>query len=326
MPREVWRLVQRSILFAAVFGVLSVLYGNVYSGVIMRSSLVGQTDEQYQAYRGPLRVLVVGDSHAQGAVDAEAMGDCFSLTAQGENCVQTFYRLKHVFEHHANAKEITAVVLPWSLHTFSSYRTDRYVNEYYWRRFINFPALGWERGRPVEYLGKFVVGHGAAYLAGGKNVVAYLADRLQRIPIKQKIFSGFRPTDVSIDDPAVLERVAIERARLHYEGSDPFDPFLFAYWCRTIDLCEAHGKVPILVRYPVTRPYHDAAQISFPPSLDRVSAEWLEGREKPVAVLDMLDALFDRNDLFYDGDHLNSRGASLLTPKLVDLVDRVTSP
>jgi hypothetical protein len=312
------RFLRRGALFLLVLAVLSLGLSTFYERVVMADSFLLRRDRQYRAYKGKLDFLFLGDSHVHRGIDPTVIGRSFNFGCASENYMQSYYKLSRILLEPGPARDCRVVVMPFDLHSFSSYRSARFRHAFYWKRYVDFLDLGRRKGNIPRYLGKLGQGTLVSYWGQGDDFQGYF----------RSLFSGREGLDelrlgfiVSHDDYALVknhERRGRERASHQLRGHVNFDRDFVQYFGLCLRLVRNRGKRMVLVRYPVTAEYLDHAEklvtAEPPPEIQRAI-------EKTGAViLDYRRAFLGRKDLFSDPNHLNETGARELSAALkIDL-------
>lgn len=300
----------RVVLFALIFGLLNWGLGRVYVHKEMARIRAGLSERQFSQYRGQVTTLAVGDSHMATGFDPRSFDGSFNFALHGETYIYNYYKLKRVLEDNPR---IRTVLLPLDLHSFSAWRADRELRDFYWVRYVDYLELGRISRRPLEYLNKYVRGRFFPYLGeyadlldgGGPDAEAGRAPR-------PELVQGFVLKTGTFDKNR--ERQAVRRIRLHLSGHDAFDETAARYFRKILELCSARGKTLVLIKFPVSEPYYRLATKRVPVSEIYGRADAMIRPFRNIRVLDFQKSFFDRDSvLFDDPDHLNQAGAELLT-------------
>jgi lysophospholipase L1-like esterase len=116
--------------------------------------------------------------------------------------------------------------------------------------------------------------------------------------------------------PADLES-GDEAARRHFEGAEPWDPDQEWGLRMLVDALRARAVPVVLVRYPLSAGYLEAAHTLGADDGTRRDALFAElAAGGGVRELDFERAFVDRPELFADGDHLNVDGKRTFTALL----------
>lgn len=327
---------KRPILFTLVLLSLNFLLGYYYSNAVMSESLLMRSERGFYRDTGErIRYLVMGDSHVMRGVDPlilDRSGTSYNISTVGEQYRFTYYRLKHIIED--DGKKVENVILPMGLHTFSTRYSDEgmFVNNYFWSKYLDYFELGREMGKVPFFIQRGIEGHLIPYLRGYENFIrffsswhdggepfSYLLTGESSHPSR----GGFVPKGGDYSMAADPMRVALGRASEFFKGRSPYDKNLIEYFYKTIELCERKGINIILVSMPVTKNFYSAS-VSYILSGDKAFDEfYIENEVRKrygLHVLDSLIVYFDRDDLFFDSDHLNSYGAEVFSRRLGELI------
>lgn len=306
----------KALLFIAIFLAINWLLSYVYTDIMMSSSVLVVVDREFYAGHSDLKTLVIGDSHPQTAVVPEILGDSFNFCSSGESYIQTYYKLKSIVE--TGARKFDTVLLPVDLHSFSSYRTDRINNSYYWVKYIDFLELGLYKGEVVSFLGKYMEGRFFPYAGKTEHLEQFFTGLMRgRTTIKK----GFAMRSGDFTESRDMIAVARERAEFHLKDVDYYDEDLVYYLEKLLRLCLDNGIRVVLIKYPVTREYYVEAARLAPVEEINNNIDDIVDRHPEVLLLDYQDAYLDNAHLFYNPDHLNTRGATRFSEDLKSRLD-----
>ncbi len=312
----------KALLFALIFGLLNWGLGRVYVHKEVSRTRAGLTEREFSRSRGQITTLAVGDSHMATGFDPRSFDASFNFALHGETYIYNYYKLKHILE---NNPRIRTVLLPFDLHSFSAWRADRELRDFYWVRYVDYLELGRISGRPLEYLSKYIRGRFFPYLGEYAELLGDPGlDSATRRGPGPELVQGFVLKTGTFDKNR--ERQTVRRVRLHFSGHEAFDETAARYFRKILELCSARGKSLVLIKFPVSEPYYRLA-------MKRVALSEIYGRAdemiKPyrnVRVLDFQKSFFDRDsELFDDPDHLNTAGAEILTLEIKRLLTDLTA-
>lgn len=301
-------MIQRMLAWASGLFALHLVMSLLALATIGRDHRALELDEAFLGSAEPLTVLVAGASHSRNAVAADLLGG-MSVAVAGEHYLKTRYRLPWLL--HRSPRSVGAVILPLDAATLTSWKADNFDPEVVWGRYVPFLNLGWQRGEPLDYAGKAIAANLAPY-AGQADAFGYWRAGLRAFQDEDNIerFKG--------QPPVWMRRWGREAADLHLKGHEPRDPGkVWAVRSLVEDLKARQVRV-VLVTYPVTRAYHDTA-VLHGADLDK-TRELVADLLEPGVVdyLDFESLYFDRDDAFYDGDHLGGKGRAHFTRVLYD--------
>jgi hypothetical protein len=317
------RRLLRTVLFLLIFGLLNWGLGRIYVHKQMERLRAVQIERQFDQHQRTVETLAVGDSHMATGFDPRFFKDSFNFALHGETYVYNYYKLRHILDRNPR---IRTVLLPLDFHSFSSWRADRSLRDFYWIRYANYLELGWLSREPLEYLGKYVRGRFFPYLGEYEELLAGPGrDAETRRPPRPEIVQGYVVKTGTV--VRNRERQALLRIRLHFSGRRTFDDVVALYFRKILELCAARDKTLVLVRFPVSEPYYRLAARRVAKAEVIRRAEEMIKPYRNVRVLDFQQLFFDRDrELFDDPDHLNQAGAEILTLEikriLTDRTDR----
>lgn len=295
-----WTRAFRSALGAlAVHGALWALFSWVTSHHDVR-----RMDAKWLAGPVAAEVMVAGDSHARFAVEAPLLGRAVNVAVPGEHYLKTLFRVPWLLDH--GQRSVGAVLIPFDCTSFSSFKTDSFEPEFVWGRYVDWRVLGARRRDPLLYLGKALKANAFPYVGEADAVFQFLArSRHFRDP---EATGGWMPPD--LEDGA-------EAAERHFAGAEPWDEDQVWGLQRLVEALRARDVPVVLVRYPLSRPYLEAAAgygADDGARRDALFAALAEGGG--VDQLDFERLFQDRAELFADGDHLNADGKRAFTARL----------
>lgn len=317
------RLMVRLTVFAAVYLlVLSPLINLYFDRVVMKNSLVRQSQRQFERME-ELDILILGDSHSLLALNPYLLPDSYNYSSNGESYLQSYYKARKVLV--PNALGVGVVIIPFDPHSFSSFRTERIKDILYWRRFLQFQGL-------CERLGVFK----AAELMLDAWVFAYIGElRLTNATIDvltgnrdmQKLHHGFLPSEGSFEEacPTEEEKLTFAQSRIqhHLLGSDTLDERLVRAFEDLVLLCSRQNITVIAVSFPISDQYLELAG-------PMVTRDEMLAVVRDSVLSDEYLYFFDYSRLFSgkpeyltDSDHVNVQGSRILTRNLFKALCRL---
>ncbi|MBT8397823.1 MAG: hypothetical protein KJN92_12705, partial [Gemmatimonadetes bacterium] len=299
--------------FGALLTVLLVGAQLFYTTIVRAG--VHRTDREFWEASDDVSILVIGDSHARNGFDTREIGGSYNLTTSGENFVQTYFKLKAVLADSARGRSIHTVVVPFDLHSFSSYKSHRFPEMYFWDRYVDWGEVGRALGDPWGFRIRSLVERAFPYAGNWRILRSWALG--SGIP-EQEFEAGFLVERESLTRLTPSERAhgPFERAGHHFAGQRHPDPMMLEYFRKILELCEVTGKEVLLVRYPVTDECLAAAVDSFGVDPALPGPEALAARYGHFPLQEYWRAFGDRPELFFDPDHLNQAGAREFTRML----------
>ena len=309
-------VLKRFLIFLGVLLALNFVLTRAYLGM-MSISRLDRVDKLLFEEGDHIEYLILGDSHIQRGLNPLEFDNAFNFSSVGESYVQTYYKIATILRK--NLKQVDAVLLPCDLHSFSAYRNDRMRDSYYWVKYIDYIELGRYKNDLSSYLIKWVKGTFVPYSDGGKkNIFDFITKGKS-----DEILKGHIAYEGDFSRKKAQDEIAAERAGFHLAGQDYTDPEMYHFFSKIIEVCTEHDVKVFLLKTPVTMEYYLQATKLVDENRIYRKAEAIYQGNPNVVVLDYQKVFFDRDEMFYDPDHLNGAGArefsSMLNAKLASI-------
>ena len=302
-------LVRRVVFFLLGLLILHLALNWAYEHFVLSNLIQMRSQEQYDEYGAAATIIAMGDSHPSMAFSPTQLPGTFNFATPGENYLQTYYKLKAVCQDDRN--QVSTVLLPIDLHSFSSFKVDRVGNAYYWKRYLDFAEIGRHRDERMKFLGKDLASH-FSYFSGADDLLAYFLSSTRTEMVLGQVFG-----QGDFSQSKTPAEAAKARASGHLNQDNPLDPDALYYFQKSIAVCEENDVDVVLIKYPVTEiyasyawGYMDSPETFYDTVLD------VAHRAGQVEVLDYQELYFDRPELFNDPDHLNVTGAALVSARI----------
>lgn len=310
------------------FLVIAVLAANAslsqwYRERVMWHGIGERTFRQFEQESADLETLILGDSHPKWGLYPREVGRAFNLALPGQQYAETYYLLKSQLER--DDFDIRRVVLQADLHSFAARGLDRFPLAHFYAGTVDYLEMGWRRGSPFTYTVRWLFGRYAPYVGERRNILSYLEsgkpadlEWLHDVDLD----SGALVRTGSIDAQSASERVenADRRIRMHFGEKDPMSPFLEHYFQEILALCLERRIDVLVVQFPVTREYLDAAAGVIDPAEFDLRVKELIAPYQNALLVETRELFAGRTSLFIDTDHLNERGAIRFSRRIRDLL------
>lgn len=238
-----------------------------------------------------IRTLIVGDSHVKRALDTSIIPASYNYSTNAEDYYYSYQKLKKLIKD-PDCK-IKTTIIQLDVHCL--------VRKLQIQHYLNL------------ILGKALADKLFAYASNltAWQISLYKASRQEALDRGFGALPGHRP-----QTHALLE----ERIRHHYKQSD-LNPSMKIYLERIIQLLSKQNIQVIIISYPISRAYYQNIPTqTLGDFLDYQN--YLRIQYQAVIFLDYQKLMFtsfeDTCKYFYDFDHLNADGATILSNKLVE--------
>lgn len=319
------RYLQKVLLFFLLAVLLSGASQLFYQQVVMRDSLSNRSDREFWASDRPYSTLVLGDSHLLNGVDTRVLPSTYNFSMQGENYIQSYYKLEYLLEHWTYADSLKRIILPVSVHSFSSFRSRRFFQAEVWRKYIPPSVYLEQNGWDEDYLKAYLVASLFSFNGRGEDVLGWLVSFVHE-RVRTELIHGFSVETHVFGNLSRQEQLrrAEQRAEMRFAGQNTIDETLLAYFNRIIDLCDQRGIRVVLVTAPVTQVYESVLwQEGYGTEKALGIAERTARRDANVTYVNDLSLFYGSPQWFKDPDHLNASGAERFSERLLkDLSER----
>jgi hypothetical protein len=269
-------------------------------------------DRQFAEYDGRLSYLTMGNSH--NCINTYILENSFNYGSPGESYIQTYYKLKYILEK--SGRKPSVLLLQSDISSFGPVISDRYEYNAYWIKYIDFFELARIK-KNNDVMLNWLEGHFFSYAGNYKDVKLSIVYR-----IKFKNFfmhNGYRPRREykNFADEPDRQKVAWDKARRVLSEEVHFDPDIKIYFEKILQLCQDHDVKVVLIRFPEAWEYFEEQAAIVP--VDKLYGEVEElasGFGIYNGILDYHDLFFEHPEYFFDADHLNGKGADLLSERL----------
>ena len=267
-----------------------------------------------------ITILVAGDSHAEASVNPSLLPHSVNIARSCENYFYTYYKLCHFLNSNS---QVSTVVLAFSWHNFArDYQepilfgdVGRNVDSY-------FPLLD-QPGKDLIKSWKSSYMVPWARYTFGLPLQVYRDHLLQRqllgLPLRREdfdFFGGYESLKTSNIDQENINK----KLRLYYSGlcNSDFDmsKYMIEYLHKILKLCSQRKIKVVLFNSPVHQIYRDGVPNRAVTSLDSLQLK-LRSQFDNVIYIDCSNLQLPSEN-YYDGDHVNSRGSTILTKYLAD--------
>ena len=284
----------------------------VYDHWMYYFRLARNQDSQFATFQGPLKYLMLGNSHNR--VNPSILGHGFCYITPKETYLQTFYKLKYILEN--TDKKPENILLSIDPVNFSPRAEKDHSFDGYWRKYLDYSALARENHDP-QYLLSWFTGRFFSYVGNYKYV--YLSVMFRKANLKQIQYGYFPARNYKNFAKEPNRDVIGLGVSTAYLSSYSKKPTLgeTKYYCKILDLCRQYKIHLICLRMPLTDEYLKYARKLV--DIDELDREIIEVTLKncnDFQVFDYRDEFRGRPDYFFNADHVNPAGAEIISRKI----------
>lgn len=306
------------ILIMSILIVSVLLINQIYINTVLNNYVVYKQEKNYKEYfesleDNTLKIAIIGDSHPLQAVNPMYLPESYNFAASGKKYGKSYLQLRNVLKD----VKIDNILLPIDLHTFSTNydKEPNWLNDLYiYSRFSSYKELKevYEKGTNIII---------ESYFPSISRGVDFT--QLVNPPWSSKIIQGFVVNDNDFSQKNEKERY--ERINEIYDevfiNKSRFSNITLKYFKKTIELSKEEDMNMIFIKYPYSKEYDEIIKKR---GLDneqyyRKIFEIINETVNDYHVLDYHDFFMDMSNsskYFADADHLNTKGAEILTNKI----------
>ncbi len=301
------------VYFATIFIVANAVLDFSYKKIVMKNSKLNVRDRAYLQKKGNIKTLILGDSHSASAVNTKILGNAsLNFSSSGENYLLNYSKLRVLLEEDASNK-IETILVPYELHSVSSFRNNRITDNSYWVDYVNY----WEelfKQKRWSFFSSWFKGKFFSYAGEADNIAHYFRSKGV---FKLKEGLNYRTRNLSKMENA--KALAEKRANVHFKDANVPDEFAIGHLQEIYKLAKEKNKKLILVAYPIPAIYlEEANKIIEVTEVKKAMEAKRRSLFPEIPYFDFQNIFLNKSELFDDQDHLNFRGAEVFTKQLLD--------
>ena len=262
-----------------------------------------------------INYALFGDSHARNGVNPGIIGSSFNFGTSAENYIETYYKLKKVIE--IDNVKIETALFEVDPVTFSSLLTDKtriFDDLYFFHNFVPFAEV--KRIRGVSTLEMLKIYFSEVYFpAIGKGedfINIFVTPKLTEVYLGwTKEYEDYTSLDTKL--------IALKTYSKQFNNQEIISSISLEYFLKTLDLAKENNINIVFVKYPISKEY-DEVLVEKGFDKDSYYKEIFGEIEDKLGdncrVLDYYNLFFDHSEYFTNPDHLNYRGAEILSEKI----------
>jgi len=319
MKEHKLKFIKRMSLFLLILIVSILVINTIYTKSIIEKTIVYRQDQSYKQHINSLTDKEIdfaffGDSHAMDAANPQYIENSFNFAFACENYITIYYKLKKMLDDDV---KINNIVLEIDLHTFSGVLTNEegsfprlFPRLWLFSDFVSYREIKEIRGD--SYISLWLE---ANFPFIGKG------DEFRFIIKKPELVNTSLGWVEQKDNFSEVENkfeLATISVLAHFEKEERISDISFEYFIKTFELAEENNINIFFIKYLVSKEY-DLAIVENNITKEDYYKTIFNEINKTIEnyyVLDYYDIYFNNHEYFSDPDHLNWKGAEVLSQKL----------
>lgn len=305
-------------VFVILVLALNIILNEVYNHWMYYFRLARTQDEQFQTYTGPLKYLMLGNSHNR--VSPAILGNGFCYIMPKEIYTQTYYKLKYILEK--TNKRPENILLSIDPVNFSPRAETELSFDGYWRKYLNYFELARDY-HSSDYLVNWFTGNFFSYAGNYRYVL--MSIQFFKANLNQ-IKNGYIPARNYLNFAKESNREAIGfEVATAYLSSYSKKSILgeTRYYLKILDLCKQYNIHLILLRMPMTDEYLKyARKLIDLDKLDREIIDLTRNHCDDFKVFDYRNEFHGKPEYFFNADHINPDGVTIISSKIKEELEK----
>jgi len=281
-----------------------------YSNLLTQNSLVRLKSESFKSKNQSHPIWIFGDSHPMLGLDPAYLPGSFNFATTSENYFLNFIKLKNLLDKNSPPE---ILILPAELHSFSKQGKalilGHELDDLFWSQEINWKFINEDSLSP-EFKRWWI----SAWYFPYAGQFYRISSLWKKAPynIDSHGFTGIQ--NRFSDLPGKEQKVQIEeRLSSHFGNYEEVDNFQIDYLRKIKSLCKRKAIEIVFIEFPVNKDYLIGCQRK--KNLVRVDSV-IKSETKDFMVLHYREVFKNQTELFSDPDHLNTKGAELISRKV----------
>lgn len=311
MKKEKIKFIKFTFLFIILGICIFLLLNQGYLSLLQKST-ISKTDYQFKNNINQTKILFFGDSHVKNGVNPNYINDSFNFAFSGESNLETYYKIKGILK--SNHSNLCLFILPIDPHTFSSYRSKRIREEWYWKRYMDFKEISQQNN--LSYFNLLIKSH-FPIIGNGKTVI----ELILRKEKYSKIEKGYQFLYGNFSKIFNKSKVASNRIKPHMSNHNLLDKNIINYFLKIIKLSKNNNISIILIKYPLSKEYLVESEKYIPENY--YNYIYNITKHYNVTILDYQKLFYNNSGYFRDSDHLNPTGAEIFSKRIQEDITKL---
>jgi len=309
MKQDKIKFMKKTIVFFLILVLLVLTINLLFRQSILSRTILERTDKQFEEYKKEIKILFIGDSHTKDNINPLMINNSFNFASSGENYMETYYKLKTILKDENLKLEV--IILPIDLHSFSSFRTNRFRNEWYWKKYVNYKEVAVFNDDNFFLIKRSILSVCPVIGSGTRILMPLLRE--------SEIIKGHIKSEGNFSKIENRQEKAQQRVDYLLKNQEVLDKILLLYFKKSLELVKENKLKVVLVKFPITREHHNASNKYVPNKTifySKIDKIIKTVNYEPIYILDYQNIYFDKNYLFSNDDHLNPRGIEIFSKKI----------
>jgi hypothetical protein len=256
------------------------------------------------------KIWIMGDSHPMLGLNPDFIPESFNLASTSEYYFLTELKLNQLL---SKGQKPEILILPFDPHSFSAQGNalllGHELDDYFWSGILS-PEKIRNKNLPSSYLRWWI---GATFFPYAGQFFSLAAWKKTR-PFKLEE-NGFAPSEENFSavGKQSTELQAKVRFNSHFSGHSPYDHLQFSSLKSILKECSKNRIQVVLVSYPLSDDYRNLVEMS---GMEDQLQLTFQKIKKPPIRLNYASFFKDKSEYFSDADHLNKKGAAILSQKI----------
>ncbi len=309
---------KKALIFFLLFAGLNMVWNAAYNRWMYYFRMSRVQDIQFEAYKGHLKYLMMGNSHDR--VDPAILGNGFCYIMPKETYVQTYYKLKYILEK--TDKRPENIFLSIDPVNFSPRAEHELSFDGYWRKYLDYFEMAREYHDP-GYLNNWFKGNFFSYAGNYRYVLMSMqffntdVNLIKNGYIRARNYRNFAKEP---NRDALGFEIATVYLSSYSKSSNIGEP---KYYYKLLALCQQYKIHLILLWMPMTDEYLKYARKFV--DLDKVDHEILDVTQhhnNDYQVFDFRNEFQGKPEYFFNADHINPAGVNIISMKIKQKLEK----
>ncbi len=300
--------------------IISLLIIIIINSIYVSKILINKIDykkEELLFKNKNFNILILGDSHPAYGLNPEYLSNSINLAVPSESYILNYFKLKKILN---GTNNISVVILPIDIHSFTSYRKNQVSDIYYWKNYISNDELI----NLTDYnIIRIEINKYLPIIGNGEDIITYLFFQ-GNINIKNNgwLYENKSLTNLNYKDKI---KTAKSRIKLQIPNKDNlFNKTQLLYFKKIIDITNNNNITLIFIKFPVSKYYLDSLNESNI-SINKFYSDLnlTINNYNNVKIVNFQNIFIMNDSYFFNNDHLNYKGANYISKMINNITNEI---